>query len=136
MVKRTKCECGGKLVRLLYRHVQDVAGQSVEDSSAFARQCEACGDALVSMKQLAKYERRAAALVLREGSVNGGVVKFARKALGMTQADLGAAICCRPETVSRWETGVEKIPRASQLAIVALLDGGPPDVAPKVRRTA
>ena len=124
----SKCECGGKYIRRLYRHVQNVGAATVTDGSAFARQCEECGQALLSMRQIANYERRAAAVALRDGTkVSGAMVKFARKALGMTQEELGAALACRGETVSRWEHDHEATTRTSQLAIVALLEHNGPE---------
>lgn len=127
MKKTAVCECGGELKRRQHEHVQDVAGVKVTDSRGLVRVCDTCGEAMLTMEELSRYERAAAAIVFRDAParVTGGVVKFARKALGMTQAELGAAIDCRGETVSRWEHGHDAIPRAPQLAIVALLEARP-----------
>jgi len=125
MTKTMTCDCGGKLVRRRYEHVQDVAGARVRDGSGLVRVCENCGEPTLTMDEMSRYERTAAAIVLREGKVTGARLKFARKALGMTQADLGDAIGCRSETISRWEHEQAEIPRAERLAIVALLEGRP-----------
>ena len=130
-MKTMTCECGGPLKHEPYRHVQDVAGVKVTDGRGFVRVCGACRKATLTMDELSKYERAASAIVFRDAPtrVTGDTVKFARKALGMTQTALGDAIGCRSETVSRWEHGHDAIPRAEQLAIVALLDGHPePDL--------
>lgn len=44
----------------------------------------------------------------------------------MRQTQLAARIGCRPETLSRWETGEMPTPRAEQLAMVAILDAVDP----------
>jgi DNA-binding transcriptional regulator YiaG len=116
------------------RHqVQQIGDVAVHDSTAFAWQCK-CGECDLALDELAGYERRAAALVLRDGRhVNGNVVRAARKALDLRQAVL---LECKPETISRWETGAMSMPRAEQLALVALLEGteqGTADVQELVR---
>lgn len=116
--------CGALMDYTHHAHVEHVGGVKVVDKTSFAWQCSACGECDLSLEELAGYERRAAALVLRDGSgVNGGVVRDARKALGLKQADLALLLGCEPETLSRWETGSRRVPRSEQLAMVALLDG-------------
>lgn len=116
--------CGESMAWRLYKHVQRVGDVKVVDATAFAWQCPECEECDLSIEDLAGYERRATALVLRDGShVSGDVVRSARKALGVRQIDLAALLGCEPETVSRWETGARPMPRAEQLALVALLDG-------------
>ena len=119
-----KCTvCKGRMVFRSYGHVEKVGLYSVNDGTAFAWQCENCGEVDLTLEQLAGYQRRAAAIVLRDAKeVDGAVVKYARRALGMKQADLAEQIGCRAETLSRWETGDQTMPRAEQLAIVAVLD--------------
>jgi DNA-binding transcriptional regulator YiaG len=108
----------------VHKHTQRVGAVAVHDATAFAWQCTQCGEVDLSLEDLAGYERRAAALVLRDGRhVNGDVLRAARKALDLRQADLAALLGCQPETISRWETGAMSMPRAEQLALVALLDG-------------
>ena len=108
----------------MHNHVQRVGSVSVHDATAFAWQCKVCGEVDLALDELAGYERRAAALVLRDGRhVNGEVLRAARKALDLRQTDLASLLECKPETISRWETGTMSMPRAEQLALVALLDG-------------
>ncbi len=108
----------------VHKHTQRVGSVAVHDATAFAWQCKKCGEVDIPLEDLAGYERRAAALVLRDGRhVNGDVFKAARKALDLRQVDLAALLGCKPETISRWETGAMSMPRAEQLALVALLDG-------------
>ena len=63
MTTKKTCECKGTLVRRRYKHVQDVAGVKVSDESGLARVCSACGEATLSMEELSRYERAAAAMV-------------------------------------------------------------------------
>jgi DNA-binding transcriptional regulator YiaG len=106
-----------------YEHVSDVAGVSVRDGSGLAPTCAECGAVELSLDRVQRYEQRAAATVLRHVQpATGPMVRYARRALGMTQVELGAALGCAAETVSRWETDAMPIPRVNQLALVALLD--------------
>src|SRR5579883_809135 len=117
--------CGGRMVHQAYEHIEKVGKYKVKDATAFALRCvnEKCGEVELSLAELAGYQRRAAAVVLREApEVDGAVMKYARRALGMKQVDLAACIGCQPETLSRYETGTQ-VPRAVQLAVVAVLDG-------------
>lgn len=116
--------CGKPMELLGYKHVQHVGDVKVIDGTSFAWQCRACDEVDLSLDDLAGYEQRATALVLRDGHrVNGAVIKSARKALGLKQTEVAALLGCEPETVSRWETGARKMPRAEQLALVALIEG-------------
>lgn len=104
-------------------HVEIVGTVKVTDATGLALVCDGCGEYDLTADDLAGYQRRAAALVLRNGRfVNGNVVRYARKALGLRQVDLGVLLHKSPENISRWETGEIAIPRAEQLAITACLD--------------
>lgn len=48
----------------------------------------------------------------------GEKLKAARKAAGLKQSELAAAVGCRPEEVSRWENGT-RAPRADMLKSLA-----------------
>lgn len=107
-----------------YRHVEHVGQTKVTDGTGMALQCKECGEPMLSLAALAGYERRAAALVLRDGKhVDGTVLRYARKALGLRQTELAALLQCTPETLSRWENGAQQMKRAEQLALVALIEG-------------
>jgi len=106
------------------QHTEKVGAAIVIDGTAMVAVCEACGEYDLSVDQLAGYERRAAALVLRDGRhASGAVVRYGRKALGLRQEELAKLLECVVETISRWENDKVEIGRAEQLAIVALLDG-------------
>jgi len=114
--------CDDSMTLRSYLHETRVGRRLVTDGSAKALQCESCGRADLSEEQLAGYERRAARTVLFEASqVGGPEIRFARKALGMRQADLAAALDCNPQQISRYEND-ETVDMWLRLAIVALLD--------------
>jgi transcriptional regulator with XRE-family HTH domain len=48
-------------------------------------------------------------------AVAGGVVRYARKAMGLRQTDLARHLGCAAETISRWGNGTETMPRQAQL---------------------
>lgn len=114
-------ECGAPLVVRAHVRRMRVGRYKVDDGSCQVPVC-ANGHAEIDLKQLAEYERRAAVVVLSEvADVGGAEIKFARKALGLTQARLAALLEVAPETVSRWETGAETMSRVSRLALLAVV---------------
>ncbi len=125
MEKKKACgACGTPMEYRGYKHVETVGTVRVTDGTSFAWQCSHCGEVDLSIKDLGGYERRAAAVVLRDGrNVNGSAVRYARKALGLKQTDLAHLLDCTAETISRWENNALAVPRAHQLAIVSLLEG-------------
>jgi ribosome-binding protein aMBF1 (putative translation factor) len=119
-----KCrECGKAMAWRGYQHKEKVGYHTVTDATTCSWQCP-CGEIELTIDALAGYQRRAAAVALREvKEVDGAVMKYARKALGLKQTELAAAIDCAGETVSRYETGDLPVPKQVRLAVVALLDG-------------
>ncbi len=122
MGKHHPCaECGAAVrTRPQVRRTR-VGRYRVDDDSQLGSVCDR-GHAEVDLKELAGYERRAAAMVLREAAdVGGDEIRFARKSLGLTQARMAALLDVAPETVSRWETGSERMSRVSRLALLAVV---------------
>jgi DNA-binding transcriptional regulator YiaG len=118
------CECGGRLDAKHYKMTTKIGDVVVVDATATVLVCQSCGEPNLTLGEVSAYERRAAATVLRDGTrVDGCVVRFARKALGLRQCDIAALLDKAPETVARWEIGAAKIARAEQLAIIALIHG-------------
>jgi len=102
-----------------------VGRYKVDDGSQMLPTCEN-GHQEMALSDLAEYERRAAAVVLSEAAdIGGAEIRFARKALGLTQARLGTLLDVAPETVSRWETGSETMSRVSRLALLAVVQDAP-----------
>jgi putative zinc finger/helix-turn-helix YgiT family protein len=117
-------ECGSALAMRNYKHTEKVGKVKVTDATGQVPTCTKCGEAELSLTALAGYQRRAAAIALRDArSVDGPMVRYARKALGLRQTDLAELIGCASETLSRWETDALEMPRNMQLALVAVLDG-------------
>jgi DNA-binding transcriptional regulator YiaG len=107
-----------------YSHTTKVGRFTVTDrrlSSRLRRMKD--GTPILSAKQLGELERRAAITVLRDiDLVTGDELKFARKVLGLRQAELAQYLGVLPETVCRWENGQENFKRRDQLAVLALLE--------------
>ena len=77
----------------------------------------------LSLKQLARSQRRAARTVLRSvRDVEPEVLRYARRAMGFTQAELAGVLGVKAETVSRWETGADAYKPTVPLALAALID--------------
>lgn len=118
-----KCKnCGGKLRSRKYALTTRVGKYRVVDESGVAPQCDECNVVDLPLNVLAGYERRAARTVLRDvQTVDGAVVRFARKALGLRQADFAKLLDVSEQTVSRWENNHEPITVTVKLAIAELL---------------
>lgn len=77
----------------------------------------------------------AVAVFQQTESIQGGELRFARKAMGLKQPELAALLDVATETVSRWETDKDPIRRQTQLAILLFLEhterfGHPVPLAP------
>ena len=122
MSKDHLCEdCGEPLSLKTYVKRTRVGRYKVDDGSQIVPVC-AKGHAEIDLEQLTEYERRASVVVLSEAAeIGGDEIRFARKALGLTQARLANLLDVAPETVSRWETGVETMSRVSRLALLAVV---------------
>jgi hypothetical protein len=114
-------KCGGTLARKGYTHSINVGGVTVNDASGLVLTCDTCGEVVLSSKELAGYERRAARVALTDAKdIGGGALKFARKALGLRQKDLAALLKRNEQQISRDENANE-LPIDLRLAVVALL---------------
>lgn len=81
------------------------------------------GSPALTYEELGRLERRAAITVLAvSATVEGPELKFSRKALGLSQAELAEKLGVATETVCRWETGKEAFKRQTQLAVLCLLE--------------
>jgi DNA-binding XRE family transcriptional regulator len=117
-------ECGGETALHSYKHTEKVGPWTVTDGSAMQWQCLACGAPQLSLDDLQTYQLRAAKTALCQGKTEGGVFRYARKVLGLTQKELGVVIDRKHETISRWENGEsdeEEAPRAATAALVGVI---------------
>jgi putative zinc finger/helix-turn-helix YgiT family protein len=123
--RRTRCPtCGGWMTERTYGHIEKVGRHPVKVPGAILPVCGKCGEVEMTLDELAGYQQRAAAIVLREAKpIDGAVIRYARKALGLKQTKLAELLAVRNETISRWEKDREEMPRTAQLALVAILDG-------------
>ena len=114
--------CDSEMQYKAYTHESRVGRRTVTDGTAMACQCDKCGTVDLDWDTLAGLERRAARVVLLEAKeVGGPELKFARKALGMRQADLAEALGSNVQQISRYEND-DQIEMWLRLAVVALID--------------
>ena len=83
--------------------------------------CETCGESLVSIDEMGRFEVAIAAELARAGARSGEAIKFMRKAIGLRAVDLADLLDVAPETLSRWETGERAAPRAHVVTLGALV---------------
>lgn len=92
------------------------------DRSCSRPVCVDCGEYTVPAGMLEKVELRAALVVLTDApSVSGEAVKFARKALGLTQTELAERIGSTKESISRWEREERPMEPWVPLTVLALI---------------
>lgn len=104
-----------------YEHTTRVGRYTVIDTGD-ATEKLSDGSAGITSEELSRLELRAAITVLSEiEEVEGSELKFARKAMGLTQAELASHLGVTTETIRRWETGKEECKRQTRLAVLRLL---------------
>ena len=105
-----------------YEHLTQVGRFTVVDTGN-ATQTLSDGSNGITSQELARLERRAAITVLSEvHEIEGVELKFARKALDLSQPELAQLLGVTTETVCRWETGKEPFKRQTQLAVLRLVE--------------
>lgn len=105
-----------------YEHLTQAGRFTVIDTGN-ATETLSDGTSGITSEELARLERRAAVAVLSEvHEVEGSELKFARKALGVSQPALARLLGVTPETVCRWEASKEPFKRQTQLAVLRLLE--------------
>lgn len=78
----------------------------VVSNATIAPVCTVCGQYTLDAKTASMVELNAAIVFLSDVTpVTGAILKFARKALGLTQPELAAQISASTESISRWERG-------------------------------
>ncbi len=84
-----KCpSCGGeKWKKGTVRHAVEVAGRTFEADLA-ATTCTQCGDPVVSHDELGRLEVAVARELARAGAHSGEAIRFMRKAIGLSAAEL------------------------------------------------
>jgi DNA-binding transcriptional regulator YiaG len=81
------------------------------------------GELGMPSKEWERLELEAAIQVLSQPElINGDELRFARKAMSLTQPALAELLDVSAGTLSSWETGTEPIQRQTQLAFLLLLE--------------
>lgn len=120
----TSChECGGEELTVRTVEIETRIGKhKVIDGSVRRPVCDKCGDFTIPAKTLEKVELRAAIVALSDvAATTGAMIRFARKALGMTQVEFATALDTTGESVSRWEREERPMERWVPLAVKGLL---------------
>ncbi|MFO1038269.1 MAG: hypothetical protein U1E45_15640 [Geminicoccaceae bacterium] len=107
------CSACGEKVRqvLLPEHEMDLGGVKVVLHDAVIEEvCDACGERAVVVPDLnGLIVSAAVARLLEPVRLRGREVRFVRKALGMNGRAFAKAMQIRPETLSRWEQGMQGV---------------------------
>jgi YgiT-type zinc finger domain-containing protein len=102
--------------------VTRVGAYSVTDRTVTVPVCQACGEYVIPGPTHELVELRAALVALADApAVSGDMLRFARKALGLTQAELAERIGSTFESVSRWEREERPMEPWVPLTMLALL---------------
>lgn len=115
----TDCpECGGKLKDAPIAHREKFGPFVVVDDTRRGPACTTCGWSSIDLETKQSYELRAAQVVLHQvAEIPGEVLRGVRKSLGLKQTELAELLDIRPETISRYESGEQPVPRTVQLAV-------------------
>ena len=114
-------QCGGEMKLKPHTHVERVGEYTITINAGAAMTCANCCAVELPMGQLRAFEVRSALTVLLERPISGGVLKYARKAIGLRQVDLACLIGHESSTISKWETGAAEIPEHVRMSMIGLL---------------
>lgn len=91
------------------------------------RRCRECGEYEVAIPAIEGLHKAIArALVEKPGRLDENEIRFLRKHLGFSGADLARVIDAAPETVSRWERGAQPMsPIAERLLRMLVVNREP-----------
>lgn len=122
-IDRGRCpKCGAtEIVGKPYTHVQRVGRYTTKDGCGVAPTCAKCGEVAMNLDDLAVFQMAAAKTVLYEGKTDADVLRFARKALGYTQAELSSVLGYTVETISALENGKRQAEPVYTLALAGIL---------------
>lgn len=116
-------ECGGeKFEKRTVDVLTRVGEHAVLDRSVRRPVCTKCGEYTIPAETLETLELRAAVCAFEKADkVTGGMLRFARKALDMTQGEFAERIGTSPESVSRWEREERPMEPWVALAVTGLV---------------
>lgn len=122
-----KChECGGTVcvTRKDYAYLESGLSNVIVRGLE-VRRCKKCGNEDVVIPRMKQLHRVIAmALLGKKARFAPPEIRFLRKHLGWSQEDLARTFGVRSETVSRWETGAERMaPPADRLLRMVIVQG-------------
>lgn len=120
----TNCHnCGGEEFTVRTVEVETRIGKhKVVDGSVRRPVCDKCGEYTLPAKTLEKVELRAGIVALSDiEHATGAMIRFSRKALGMTQVEFADALGTSSESVSRWERDERPMEKWFPVAVKGLL---------------
>lgn len=82
--------------------------------------CGNCNEAIFSTPTLQAFETAVARALVDAGASDGAALRRVRKVAGLAGVELARLLGVAPETVSRWENGVQSADRAAVALIGAL----------------
>jgi putative zinc finger/helix-turn-helix YgiT family protein len=121
--KAKRCwKCGEGTVTDSTFHARRKIGGQVFVADLPARQCTSCGEKTVGGPDLLAFDAAVASELARTGASSPEALKFLRKSMALTAAELGELLALRPETISRLENGKMPVDRrtAALLGLLAL----------------
>jgi DNA-binding XRE family transcriptional regulator len=115
-------ECKTEMVFGAHLIETSVGGHSVECRSISHERCPACGCYELSAEVGVLLEVQAAIIVMADVPAPSlKAIRFARKAMGLSQSALAVELGLTQETISRYETGVLAVLPEYRLALAGLL---------------
>lgn len=104
-----------------YEHVTRVGRYTTVDTGN-ATETLHDGSRGITLEELRRLERRAAIAVLTKiDTLEGAELRFARKALDLSQAELAETLGVLIGDVQRWEAGVDVIGEGTRAGVVRIL---------------
>ena len=96
--------------------------KNVVVKGAIVHTCSGCGERSVGFRNLTGLHRSLALkLIEKPGRLAGAEIRFLRKSLGWSGADFARKVHSDPATVSKWETGRQKMGDRTELLLRALV---------------
>ena len=106
-----KCiQCGGELKTAQENYLYDAQGVRVTLLGINVKRCSACGESFAGIPKVEELHRVIAyAIALKPARLTAKEVRFLRKYLGWSGTDFANHFGVERETVSRWESGGQKM---------------------------
>lgn len=115
-------ECKTEMTRGAHPILKNVGGHEVECRSLNHERCPSCGYYELTAEAGELLDVQAAIIVMSDvQSPSTKAVRFARKAMGLSQSSLASELALTQETISRYETGALPIPPEYRFALAGLL---------------